>query len=64
MSEPVPLLTAGGVCGSGVLGVVCSSRWVKRLFQAGVGPLCPSVGDTSQRDDGVAGSLVLGEIWH
>lgn len=58
------LWTAGGICGSGVFGVICSSRQVKQLFQAGVGPLWPRVGDPSQRDDRAAEYPVLGEICH
>jgi len=47
VSAPVPLWTAGGVWGSGVLGVVFSSR---RLFQAGD----PSLGGDSAAEGDLA----------
>lgn len=56
VSETVPLLTAGGVCGCRVLGVVCSSQQVKWLFQA---PFVPGL-VTPHRTM----TVLLREIWH
>lgn len=59
VSDPNPLLTAG----LWVLRVICTSKQVKQLFQAGTGPFCPHWGPLTGRSQCCEGDLSLMWQW-